>query len=190
MAFFSSMNLSRLSLIAGLAGCFVITSYLTLYWDSNPPASLLTSTDPNQVVLYADDAYGIKFNDEGKLTETFRSPHVVRTQSGRTVMTTPILEMHSRDGDTWKGVAREGILLNDNEVELNGEVVITNPQQALQLNTEQLRYFSDRQEVTSDVAVLIHKDKDTTQRGIGMRADLNRNRVELLQRVEGTYVQP
>lgn len=189
MAFFSSMNLSRLSLIAGLAGCFVITSYLTLYWDSNPPASLLGSNDPNQIDLYADQAYGIKFDAEGKRAQTFRSPHVVRTQNGRTVLTTPILEMQARDGDQWNGVARQGILVGDNEVQLHGDVVITNPEQAIRLYTEQLTYFTDRQEVISDVAVRITKDDGTT-RAIGARADLNRSRIELLQQVEGTYVQP
>jgi len=189
MAIFSSMNLSRLSLIAGLAGCFVITSYLTLYWDSNPPASLLGNNNPNQIDLYADNAYGVKFDTEGRRAQTFRSPHVVRTQDGRTVLTTPILEMQAKNGDRWNGVAREGVLIGDNEVLLKGDVVITNPEQAIKLYTEQLRYFTDRQEVTSDVAVRITKDDDTTK-SIGARADLNRNRIELLHRVEGTYVQP
>jgi hypothetical protein len=39
------------------------------------------------------------------------------------------------------------------------------------------------------VAVLLNKLNDTT-RAIGMRADLNRNRVELLHQVESVHVQP
>jgi len=184
------LSLSRMSVLAGLAGCFVIVSYLTLYWDTNPPASLLTSNDPNQVDFYAEQTYGIKFDENGKHTQTFRSPRVTRyTMSGETVMTTPELQLLTRDGDRWNGVAHEGTLVGDNEVELRGNVVITNPDQAIQLKTEQLRYLTDRQEVTSDVAVIVHKGSDTTQ-AIGARADLNRNRIELLHRVEGNYVQP
>lgn len=185
-----SINWSRLSVLAGLAGSFVIVSYLTLYWDSNPPALLLKSNEPNRIDFYAEQTHGVKYNDEGRLTQTFSSPQVTRyVRSGETVMKTPVLHMRSKDGDLWDGVAQKGVLIGENEVQLSGAVVITDQDKATQLHTEQLRYFTDRQEVTSDVAVLLRKGNDTT-RGIGMRADLNSNRVELLHQVEGTYVQP
>jgi len=75
------------------------------------------------------------------------------------------------------------------EIHLQGNVIISNKDNATQLHTEQLHYFQERREVTSDVAVLVNRDDDTL-RGIGMRGDLDRNRIELLRKVEGNYVQP
>jgi len=186
-----SVNLPRITLIAGLGGCVVIVMYLMLYWDRNPPGALLNgAVDPHQVDLYAEQAHGMKFDDTGKRVQTFTSPRVTHyVQSGETLMETPVLQVLTSKGEIWDGVARTGTLIGDTEIHLQGNVIISNKDNATQLHTEQLHYFPERREVTSDVAVLVNRDDDTL-RGIGMRGDLDRNRIELLRKVEGNYVQP
>jgi LPS export ABC transporter protein LptC len=105
------------------------------------------------------------------------------------VLTTPILETVSKTGELWDTTATEGTLIGDDEILLQGAVTIVDRKHTMQLNTETLRYFPNRGEASSDIAVLLRKLNDTT-RAIGMRADLNRNRIELLHQVESNYVQP
>lgn len=186
-----STFLPRFTLLAGLLGCAAMATYLTLYWDSNPPAMLLPQTpDRNRIDLYADQAHGVKFDASGRPVQTFSSPRVTHyALRGETVLEAPVLQLLTSDGKVWDGVARTGVLVGDDQVQLRGDVVIHDAGNTTQLQTQALDYFPKRGEVTSDVAVLLSRDHDTT-RAVGMRADLNTNRIELLHQVEGTHVQP
>ncbi len=186
-----TVNWPRLTFFAGLAGSAAIIIYLTLYWDRHQPSMLLNSAvDPLQVDLYAEHAHGVKYDEDGKLVQTYSTPRALHyLQSGQTVMTLPVLQLMTSDGAIWDGVSRTGIMIGDTEIQMFGDVVISNKEEGTELHTEELHYFPERREANSDVAVRVRKFNDTT-RAIGMRADLNRNRVELLRQVEGEHVQP
>jgi LPS export ABC transporter protein LptC len=109
--------------------------------------------------------------------------------SNHTKLTTPVVESTGRDGNIWDTTAIEGTLIGDDEILLQGAVTVRDRNRTMQLRTETLRYFPDRGEATTEMAVTLNKTNDIT-RAIGMRADLNRNRVELLHQVESIHVQP
>ncbi|HSB96450.1 MAG TPA: LPS export ABC transporter periplasmic protein LptC [Spongiibacteraceae bacterium] len=184
-------NWPRVTLLAGLGGCLIMVTYLMLYWDSNPPASLLRyQDDPQHIDLYAEQVHGVKFDETGKIVQTLRAismNHYV--QSNKTLLTTPIIESTSKQNQIWDTTAVEGTLLGDDEIILHGKVSIRDRERTMQLQTEIVHYFPNRSEALTDVAVVLRKLNDTT-RAIGMRADLNRNRVELLHQVESIHVQP
>jgi lipopolysaccharide export system protein LptC len=184
-------TLPRFTLLAGLVGFAVMVTYLVLYWDSNPPTPVLPrAPDPDQIDVYAEQAHGVKFDATGKRVQTFTSPRVTHYPlRGETRLESPVLQMLSAKGKIWDGTARTGILVGDDEIKMRGDVIIHDADRSMQLRTEALDYFPKRNEVTSAVAVLLRKNNDTT-RAIGMRADLDQNRIELLHQVEGYHVQP
>lgn len=184
-------TLPRLALVAGIGAVFVMTLYLTLYWDSNPPISLLSrQADPNRVDLYAEQIHGIKYDENGqpvqRLWATRMDNYPVR---GESVLQAPVLLSVGKDGEVWNTTATTGTLIGENEIQLHDRVVITDSKKSMQFSTEALTYFPDRLEATSDVAVTLTRLGDTTT-AVGMRAYLARNRIELLKKVTSIHVQP
>lgn len=185
------INWSGLTLLVSASASLAIVGYLGLYWDSNPPASLLPyRADKERIDLYAEQVHGTKYDVTGREVQNFRAVSMQHYQpSNHTKLTTPIVESTGRDGKIWDTTAIEGTLIGDDEIQLQGAVTIRDRDRTMQLRTETLRYFPDRGEAATEVAVVLRKDNDTT-RAIGMRADLNNNRVELLHQVESIHVQP
>jgi lipopolysaccharide export system protein LptC len=185
------INWSGLTLLVSACASLAIVGYLGLYWDSNPPASLMPyRSDKERVDLYAEQVHGTKYDVSGREVQNFRAVSMQHYQpSNHTKLITPIVESSGRDGKIWDTTAVEGTLIGDDEILLQGDVAIRDRERTMQLRTETLRYFPDRGEAATEVAVILRKDNDTT-RAVGMRADLNNNRVELLHQVESIHVQP
>jgi LPS export ABC transporter protein LptC len=184
-------NWSGLTLLVSACASLAMVGYLGLYWDSNPPASLLPyRADKERMDLYAEEVHGTKYGTTGKVVQNFRAATMQHFQpSNHTRLTTPIVESTGRDGTIWDTTAVAGTLIGDDEILLQGTVAVRDRDRTMQLSTETLRYFPDRGEAATEVAVTLRKENDTT-RAIGMRADLNRNRIELLHQVESIHVQP
>lgn len=185
------INWSGLTLLVSASASLAIVGYLGLYWDSNPPASLLPyRSDKERIDLYAEQVHGTKYNESGRVVQNFRAVSMQHYQpSNQTKLTTPVVESTGRDGKIWDTTAIEGTLIGDDEILLQGTVMVRDRNRTMQLRTETLRYFPDRGEAATEVAVTLNKQNDIT-RAIGMRADLNNNRVELLHQVESIHVQP
>ena len=183
-------KLPRLTLLAGLAGFAAMVTYVTLYWDRGQPAMLLRAQDPNQIDLYVEQPRGAKFDAEGKQVQSFRAERMTHyLQNDHAVLATPSFELVTTRGDTWEATARTATLIGENEVQLRGDVVIKDRGNSRRLNTEALQWYPPQQRVESKVAVTLVQQLNTTK-AVGMRADLNTDRVELLRQVEGNHVIP
>jgi LPS export ABC transporter protein LptC len=180
----------RITLLAGVGGVIIMALYTTLYWDSNPPTSLLNgNSDKNRIDLFAEQVHGIKFDSAGKLVETLRAQRLDHYPArGESVLAEPVLEAQSKDGKIWKITAVTGTLVGDDEIRLQDNVVIIDRTQTFRFESEQLNYFSNKQEAATDVAVKLQRLADVTT-AVGMRADLNINRIKLLHKVDSHYVQ-
>lgn len=183
--------LPRVTLLAGVGAVIIMTLYLTLYWDRNPPSSLLsTQSDPDQIDLYAEQIRGVKYDERGLTVQTLQAAKMEHYPvRGQTVLQAPALQSLGKDGEVWNTTAATGTLIGESEIQLRSQVVVTDRQKTQRFETEELSYFPDRQEATSAVAVKLSHLNDTTT-AIGMKADLARNRVELLTRVNSIHVQP
>ncbi|HEY3699370.1 MAG TPA: LPS export ABC transporter periplasmic protein LptC [Spongiibacteraceae bacterium] len=180
----------RITLLAGLGAVMLMVLYLTLYWDSNPPMSLLTKTDNDRIDLYAQQVHGVKYDNTGKLVQTLWAQKLDHyPERGQSVLAMPVLESSGKDGTLWNTTAVSGILIGNDEIQLHDNVVIVDREKTMRFESEQLNYFSDKQEAITDVAVKLRRFADVTT-AIGMRANLNTNRIELLNRVDSHYAQP
>jgi LPS export ABC transporter protein LptC len=183
--------LARVTLLAGVGAVIVMVAYLTLYWESHPPASLLSQLrDPNHIDLYAEQIHGVKYNAQGLPVQTLSAEKMDHYATrGESVMQAPVLLALGKDGELWNTTAKSGVLVGENEIQLHDDVVITDKKNTMRFETEALTYFPDRQEARSEVAVTLKRLSDTTT-AVGMRAYLARDRIELLNRVNSIHVQP
>lgn len=104
----------------------------------------------------------------------------------------PHLIVFRGEEEFWDIRAESGLVLNKGEsVILQGDVIILRvrpgDEEALQVYTSDLTVRPDEKYVETDAEVTI-KDGQGVTRAVGMWADLNQRRVELLSNVRGTYV--
>jgi lipopolysaccharide export system protein LptC len=103
-------------------------------------------------------------------------------------MIQPIVDMQGKDGKVWNITAATGTLVGENEIRLQNNVVIIDSTKTLRFESERLNYFSDTQMANTDDAVKLQHAADVTT-ALGMRANLNTNRIELMRNVDSRYVQ-
>lgn len=191
-----SINWQRVTLFSGVGATVAILLFTVLYWDANKPLPILNGKpDRNRVDLFVESVHGVKFNSDGKLTETL---HAVRLdhypERGESVLVEPILDMQDKNGKAWKITANTGTLVGENEIRLQNNVVILDSAATLRFESERLDYFSDTQIASTDDAVKLQhapaagREADVTT-ALGMRANLNTNRIELMRNVDSRYVQ-
>lgn len=180
----------RITLLSGVGATIVMALFAALYWDSNKPLAMLSGKpDNNRVDLFVEQVHGVKFDRDGKLTETLHATRLDHyPERNESVMADPILDMQGSNGKMWKISAETGTLIGDNEIRLQKNVVIIDSTQTLRFESERLNYFSDTQIAKTDDAVKLQHTADITT-ALGMRANLNTNRIELMRNVDSRYVQ-
>jgi LPS export ABC transporter protein LptC len=183
-------SLRRFTLQAGLAGFLLMVGYLTLFWESSQPAVLLRAANANQVDLYAVQPRGSRFNESGQLQQSLRAERLTHYHnSDHSLLQAPRFTSLGDNGEVWHSSAREGTLVGEESVHLRGDAVIVDDIDHSRLRSEKLDWYPPSQRVETDVAVTLTQGGHTI-RAIGMRAELDRHRVELLHQVEGTHVLP
>lgn len=185
-------NLSRwqhLVLLGGVGASIAMALYLTLYSTGKPPMELLAGkADKDRIDLFAEQIHGVKFDSDGKLVETLQAQRLDHyAASGESVLAQPLLHAQAKDGKVWKITAITGTLAGENEIRLRDNVVIVDNTETLRFESDWLDYFSDKQFASTDAAVTLRRQADVTT-ALGMRADLNINRVELLRDVDSHFV--
>lgn len=184
---------SRLHKFAALAGVGIAAfgaTYLALVGSDSPTGLLTRAINGDRVDLYVDNAHGSKFNEQGRLVQTFaatRMEHMLK--SNQSIMAAPQFQIFTQRGETWNGTAATATVLGNDEVRFRDNVLIVDATGKQRLTTEQLNYFPQDEKVSSAVKVIFKRNADTTK-SVGIRADLNTNRIELLSRVEGVHVAP
>jgi len=136
-------------------------------------------------VLYDFDL--VSLNAEGTEAFTLSAPQLQQTPGARTMeLTTPTFLIPQGEARRWRLNAATGwVSANSDEVRLRGGVVATPVDDAsgqTRIETEALDVFPQKELATSDADVTLTRP-GATMRGTGMRAHLDRNRVELLSNV-------
>lgn len=191
-----TINWQRVTLLSGVGATIATMLFAVLYWDANKPLPILNGQpDNNRIDLFVERVHGIKFNSEGKLSETLRAARLDHyPERGESVIADPIVDLQGKNGKAWKITAVTGILVGENEIRLQNNVVVIDSAATLRFESEHLNYFSDTQIASTDDAVKLQhsplekRETDVTT-ALGMRANLNTSRIELMRNVDSRYVQ-
>lgn len=183
-------RLRGLALLASAISFAGLWLYLSAYMESGQPPALLTTANSSSDLIdfYLIDASGIRYDDQGRISNRYEAPHL-RQLHGRdlALVTKPVFTVYRDNGEIWNAHSERGeIRRQGEEVELIEHVVIANSNGENRLTTENLTLFPDRKFAKTDIAVHMEAPGSITD-GVGMRADLNRNRIELLHDVRGLH---
>jgi lipopolysaccharide export system protein LptC len=182
-------KLSQLTVLAILAIVGAFLTYFAVLSGDNA-GNLLGRVTGDRMDLYVVQAQGTKFDETGRRMQTFEAQRLTHfLDSDHSNLVEPRFQIYTKKDAIWDGSATSGKLIGEDEIKLRDNVVIVERDGITKLTTTELNYFPNQQKVDSAVAVKITRGEDTTN-AVGMRADLNTNRVELLTRVESRHVAP
>jgi lipopolysaccharide export system protein LptC len=157
------------------------------------PATDRTARGPS---LYLDEFSAVRFDAEGVRQYTLSSPHLVQLPDERGIeVEQPRLEVF-RDAITrdWLLEAEQGWLSADQSLIVLRQTVdayrtATENQPPMTLHTRDLIYRPRENLLSSDAEVRLETPNGWLQ-GLGMRADLDQHRMQLLWNVRGEYAPP
>lgn len=106
---------------------------------------------------------------------------------------TPFFSFYENNIKTWTAQAHEAIIVENGEkIHLSGEVILNQIKISTKdipaiLTTEQLTIESDNDTAHTKSKINLRKGKNTID-AVGMRADLNKGRIEFLSKTRSHYV--
>ena len=171
-----------LLLAAGITGWSVWRQY-------HPDQDVVLTSRPDYVL---HDYEIVSLDKLGKESFTLRGPQLQRDPADKTMtLNTPHFEVPDRAGHYWNVDAKRGFVpAGGGQLQLTGEVIAVSPPQsppATRIETESLTLLLGEHHAQTSDAVTITQP-GLTMRGIGMRADLDRQHVSLLSQVKARYV--
>jgi lipopolysaccharide export system protein LptC len=106
----------------------------------------------------------------------------------------PVFTFYENNIQTWSAQATEAIILQDEKkIHLNGDVILQQLDKReatpLLITAEQLTVEPEKQRASSKSKIKLIKGDNTIQ-ATGMRADMNKNRIEFLSNTRSHYVLP
>ncbi|NYZ63648.1 LPS export ABC transporter periplasmic protein LptC [Luteimonas deserti] len=156
-------------------------------WRQGDAQAALTTTDGRTDYLLRDFDL-VALDAQGQEAFSVAAPRLLQTPGARSLeIETPVFHIPAEDGSgRWQVVSTTGWVSEDNEeVRLRGEVTATSPDAAPRpttMRTEALDLYPQRNQAGTETAVVVTQP-GTTMQGIGMRADLDSGRIELLSQV-------
>ena len=112
-------------------------------------------------------------------------------RSDEYLIQTPLFDVMSAEGSRWKGQSKLGRLdVSKDRLWLQEDVVLdgTRPKrEPVKIRSQRIEFAIDEKLASSDEAVEI-VSTGSEIRGVGLRADLDKDRFVLLKQVEGEYV--
>lgn len=107
----------------------------------------------------------------------------------------PLFSFYKNNIKTWTAQANEALIIQDNEkIHLTGQVILSqvSPDKnsaPIVLTAEQLTIDAEKNLAHTKTKIKLQKGDNTIQ-ATGMRADMNKNRIEFLSKTRSHYVLP
>lgn len=166
-----------------------IASGWSVWRQFHPAEDVVLRTRPDYVL---HDYQIVSLDKLGKESFTLNGPRLQRDPADKTMtLITPQFQVPDREGRYWNVRARHGFVpAGGGQLQLRGQVIAISPAQAppaTRIETETLTLLLGEHHAQTSDAVTITQP-GLTMRGIGMRADLDRQHVSLLSQVKARYV--
>ena len=174
-----------------LLGGTTLASYALLRWFALPPPA----PPPARLANQDNEILNVEmrvYDDAGKPNLVLVSPRISSPRrSDEYLIETPLFDVASAEGSRWKGRSKLGRLdVSKDMLWLQEDVVLdgTRPKrEPVTIRSQRIEFAIDEKLASSDEAVEI-VSTGSEIRGVGLRADLDKDRFVLLKQVEAEYV--
>lgn len=186
MKLFSTRNINTsIAVMAGL----VLLVFLLFYAETGTPPALTGNTQ----VKLQPDFYLIKsstkeYDETGKLDIIMNSESLQHNPKDDSIsLRKPYFQVYQNGIASWRIKALSGTAYNSgSKIDLEQRVEIINDNKRTSLTTPQLFVYPNKKRASTDKPVTLRNDNGFT-RAIGMKADLEKKHIALLDQVRGQY---
>lgn len=181
------MGRTRIRLI--LAAMLLVPALL--YWGAgNTPSERASTVAPAvDIRSFVKGASVTQYTPQGQIQERLRATTIEYRRQTQ-YLTAPSLVRYTSDRSAITVNAQQGTLHDDNaRLELTGDVIIRNlaeTGQTQQLSAPEMTWFPHDNRAETSTSV-VYRTEGHHMTAVGMKADMNTNRVELLSKVKGLH---
>ncbi|MEH6910941.1 MAG: LPS export ABC transporter periplasmic protein LptC [Oceanicoccus sp.] len=186
MKLLSSLNINRIVIATGAVA---VLFYLLAYPESGMQPTTTGKADVStKVNFYLVNDVSTQFDEQGLLELSVTAQRVRHNPGNSSVdLTNPVFQLYTDGEHQWNVSAKYGVLFqHDDRAELMQEVVIVSTDQKTSLKTPSLTIFPQKRQAQTDKPVTLLNSNGFT-RAIGMKADLEKKEIALLNHVRGQY---
>ena len=174
----------------GVVTAILVLLFLLDYSDTGTPPGLPGESDTAvpHPGYFLSGTTSTQYNDDGELEFTLTTREIRHNPTDDSAkLKTPHFEMFRQSARSWIGDAQLGRISGDGEtLDLEQQVVIRSDDGDTVLKTPQLTLFPDKKLAKTDKPVTLQNPNGFT-RSIGLTADLNHKRIDLLHQVRSQY---
>lgn len=175
-----------------LIGFFCVVIIYAMIMDRGNQRVVATPATDGSNNFYMQDFMIRQYDETGALSRMIVGDQMTReTDSGVSQLQNPSATIYEEAQPAWKLTSQTGTI-NADQTEmtlLEGVMVVQQPTEELELQTEQLDINLVDQTASSEEKVVIMHTSGR-QEGVGMTAELKKNELRLLSQVKGNYAQP
>lgn len=175
-----------------LIGFFCIVIIYAMIMDRGNQRVVATPATDGSNNFYMQDFMIRQYDETGALSRMIVGDQMTReTDSGVSQLQNPSATIYEEAQPAWRLTSQTGTI-NADQTEmtlLEGVMVVQQPTEELELQTEQLDINLVDQTASSEEKVVIMHTSGR-QEGVGMTAELKKNELRLLSQVKGNYAQP
>jgi LPS export ABC transporter protein LptC len=162
-----------------------------LHYMLNQPQETLatpTQTETETPQFFLEQAVTTRYHQDGSIDYQFNSEHLDYFKStDNAIGHSNYFIFYNDDGLTWHARSDQAVFLNDNHnIQLTGNVRIWQPARHLELTTDEMTFDEPQQYAETSKPVTLNSTSGVTH-STGMKVDLNREKLQLLSAVTGTY---
>ena len=173
-----------------------LVSLLAWQWSSqhDNQNTLLQKKDLSLPSFTASKQHNQRYSADGKLTDIFTADQALYYQHNKVTDTVhPVLQTFEPNGQkAWNVSANSGQMISNDRLILRDSVLIKNHNPALNIDRMQTSYLEmdmNSRQISSDKPVTIDSP-DYHVQGVGLHADLNTKRYQILDKGHATYFKP
>ncbi len=186
MKLLSSLNINRIVIAIGVVAVLL---YLLAYPESGLQTTHTSHTEiSTKADFYLINDVSTQFDEQGLLDTSVSSQRVLHNPGNHSIdLTNPVFQLYTAGEHQWDVSAKVGVLFqHEDRAELIQQVVIANTDRTTSLKTPSLTIFPEKRQAQTDKPVTLLNSNGFT-RAIGMKADLEKKEIALLNHVRGQY---
>lgn len=186
MKLLSSLNINRIVIAIGAISVLL---YLLAYSGSGLQPTRTSNTEiSTQADFYLVNNVSTQFDEQGRLDRSLSSQRVLHNPGNQSIdLINPVFQLYTDGEHQWNVSAKTGVLFqHEDRAELVQQVVIVSKDQKTSLKTPSLTIYPKKKQAQTDKPVALLNSNGFT-RAIGMKANLEKKEIALLNHVRGQY---
>ncbi|MGK0500363.1 MAG: lipopolysaccharide export system protein LptC [Oceanicoccus sp.] len=183
------LSTRNINTVVATFAAIVLIAFLLSYSETGTPPNFTSDSQSTQPAdFYLINSHTTTYNQQGQKDFSLRSKQMRHQPAdGSIKITAPQLAVFDNGMRSWNITAQTGVIYNNGKkIDLRQRVVINSADDETTLKTPQLFIFPNQKQAHTKKPVTL-ANANGFSRAIGMKANLNTKKIDLLEQVRSQY---